>query len=68
MVEYALILVLVAVIVIAALTIMGPRVSFIFDRVSASIKCPVQYNAWLKAGEPGAGAAYDAMNGCWREH
>jgi pilus assembly protein Flp/PilA len=66
MVEYALILVLVAVIVIAALTIMGPRISFIFDQVSGAIKCPAQYNAWVTAGKPGAGAAYDAMNTCWQ--
>jgi pilus assembly protein Flp/PilA len=37
MVEYALILVLVAVIVIAALTVMGPLVRNVFDTVNASL-------------------------------
>jgi pilus assembly protein Flp/PilA len=37
MVEYALILVLVAVVVIAALTIMGPLVSQIFDTINNSL-------------------------------
>ena len=66
MVEYALILVLVAVIVIAALTIMGPRVSFIFELVGGAIKCPTQYDAWVKAGGGTSSAAYDAMNTCWQ--
>ena len=37
MVEYALILVLVAVVVIAALTIMGPLVRNIFSSINASL-------------------------------
>ncbi|MEI6291596.1 MAG: Flp family type IVb pilin [Chloroflexota bacterium] len=37
MVEYALILVLVAVVVIAALTIMGPLVRNIFSTINASL-------------------------------
>jgi pilus assembly protein Flp/PilA len=37
MVEYALILVLVAVVVIAALTIMGPLVKNIFSTINASL-------------------------------
>jgi pilus assembly protein Flp/PilA len=37
MVEYALILVLVAVVVIAALTIMGPLVKNIFNTINASL-------------------------------
>jgi pilus assembly protein Flp/PilA len=37
MVEYALILVLVAVIVIAALTIMGPMVANIFSTINSSL-------------------------------
>jgi pilus assembly protein Flp/PilA len=37
MVEYALILVLVAVIVIAALTVMGPLVTQVFDSINASL-------------------------------
>ena len=66
MVEYALILVLVAVLVIATLTIMGPKVSFIFDRVSGAIKCPAQYDAWVKAGGGTGTATYEAMNTCWQ--
>jgi pilus assembly protein Flp/PilA len=37
MVEYALILVLVAVVVIAALTIMGPLVANVFSTINASL-------------------------------
>ena len=37
MVEYALILVLVAVVVIAALTVMGPIISNIFSTINASL-------------------------------
>jgi pilus assembly protein Flp/PilA len=37
MVEYALILVLVAVVVIAAVTIMGPRIGKVFSTVNASL-------------------------------
>jgi pilus assembly protein Flp/PilA len=37
MVEYAMILVLVAVVVIIALTIMGPLVSNMFNSISASL-------------------------------
>ena len=37
MVEYALILVLVAVVVIAALTIMGPLVTNVFNTINASL-------------------------------
>lgn len=37
MVEYALILVMVAILVIAALTIMGPLVSNVFQTINASI-------------------------------
>ena len=37
MVEYALILVLVAVVVIAALTLMGPLVKNIFSTINASL-------------------------------
>ncbi|PWH13546.1 MAG: pilus assembly protein [Anaerolineae bacterium] len=37
MVEYALILVLVAVVVIAALTILGPRVRNVFSTINASL-------------------------------
>jgi pilus assembly protein Flp/PilA len=37
MVEYALILVLVAIVVIAALTIMGPLVANIFSTINASL-------------------------------
>ena len=37
MVEYALILVLVAVVVIAALTIMGPLVSNVFNTINTSL-------------------------------
>jgi pilus assembly protein Flp/PilA len=37
MVEYALILVLVAVVVIAALTIMGPMVGNIFSTINSSL-------------------------------
>ncbi len=37
MVEYALILVLVAIVVIAALTLMGPLVSNIFNTINASL-------------------------------
>jgi len=37
MVEYALILVLVAVIVIAALTVMGPLVRNVFSTINASL-------------------------------
>ncbi len=37
MVEYALILVLVAVVVIAALTIMGPLVSNVFSTINSSL-------------------------------
>ncbi|HEY3312639.1 MAG TPA: Flp family type IVb pilin [Anaerolineales bacterium] len=37
MVEYALILVLVAIVVIAALTIMGPLVGNIFSTINASL-------------------------------
>jgi pilus assembly protein Flp/PilA len=40
MVEYALILVLVAVIVIAALTVMGPLVANVFSTINASISLP----------------------------
>ncbi len=65
MVEYALILVLVAVVVIAALSIMGPQVSTVYIRVGGAIKCPPEYDAWVKAGEPASGPAYDAMNNCW---
>lgn len=65
MVEYALILVLVAVVVIAALTIMGPNVAFVYQRVGGAIKCPNEYDAWVKAGEPSTGPVYDALNTCW---
>ncbi|MCS6995108.1 MAG: Flp family type IVb pilin [Anaerolineales bacterium] len=37
MVEYALILVLVAVVVIAALTILGPRVRNVFSTINSSL-------------------------------
>ena len=37
MVEYALVLVLVAIVVIAALTLMGPLVSNIFATINASL-------------------------------
>jgi pilus assembly protein Flp/PilA len=37
MVEYALVLVLVAIVVIAALTLMGPLVSNIFNTINASL-------------------------------
>lgn len=37
MIEYALILVLVAVVVIAALTIMGPLVRAVFETINASL-------------------------------
>lgn len=37
MVEYALILVLVAIVVIAALTIMGPLVSNIFNTINSNL-------------------------------
>jgi pilus assembly protein Flp/PilA len=40
MVEYALILVLVAVVVIAALTIMGPLVANVFSTINASLSVP----------------------------
>jgi Flp pilus assembly pilin Flp len=39
--EYALILVLVAVVVIAALTIMGPLIQNVFNTINASIGGPV---------------------------
>jgi pilus assembly protein Flp/PilA len=38
LVEYALILVLVAIVVIAALTILGPRVGNIFSRINSSLR------------------------------
>jgi pilus assembly protein Flp/PilA len=37
LVEYALILVLVAIVVIAALTILGPKVGIIFSRINNSL-------------------------------
>jgi pilus assembly protein Flp/PilA len=37
LVEYALILVLVAIVVIAALTILGPRIGNVFSRINNSI-------------------------------
>jgi len=37
MVEYALILVLVSVVAIATLTLLGPQISAIFGRISASL-------------------------------
>ena len=40
MVEYALILVLVAVVVIAAVTIMGPLVGMVFSTINASLGAP----------------------------
>ena len=42
MVEYALILVLVAVVVISALTILGPLVTNVFSTINASLALPVQ--------------------------
>lgn len=42
MVEYALILVLVAVVVLAALTIMGPLIANVFSTINASISAPPQ--------------------------
>lgn len=38
MVEYALILVLIAVVVIAALTVMGPLISNVFSTINASLE------------------------------
>ena len=37
LVEYALILVLVAIVVIAALTILGPRIGNVFSSINASL-------------------------------
>ena len=37
LVEYALILVLVAIVVIAALTLLGPQISNIFNRISQNL-------------------------------
>ncbi len=37
LVEYALIIVLVAVVVIAALVVLGPRISSVFNRVNSSL-------------------------------
>ncbi len=37
LVEYALILVLVAIVVIAALTVLGPRIGNIFSSINASL-------------------------------
>jgi pilus assembly protein Flp/PilA len=37
LVEYALILVLVAIVVIAALTILGPRIGVVFSSINASL-------------------------------
>lgn len=38
LVEYSLILVLVAIVVIGALTLLGPRVGEIFDTINASLR------------------------------
>ena len=65
--EYALILVLVAVVVIGALTILGPRVKFMFYQASGAIKCPAQYDDWVKADKPLSGPVYDEMNTCWTQ-
>jgi pilus assembly protein Flp/PilA len=37
LVEYALIIVLVALVVVAALTLLGPAISNIFDRISSAL-------------------------------
>lgn len=37
LVEYALILVLVAIVVIAALTLLGPQISNIFERITSNL-------------------------------
>jgi pilus assembly protein Flp/PilA len=37
LVEYALIIVLVSIVVIAALTILGPRISNVFNRISGTL-------------------------------
>ena len=65
LVEYALILVLVAVVVIGALTILGPGIKGILYQVSGAIKCPAQYSDWVKADKPLSGPVYDEMNSCW---
>lgn len=40
LVEYALILVLVAVVVIAILTILGPQIGSVFSRITAALATP----------------------------
>jgi len=67
LVEYALILALVAVVVIVALAVLGPRIQSIYYEASGAIKCPAQYNAWVKADKPLSGPVYDAMNTCWTQ-
>jgi pilus assembly protein Flp/PilA len=61
LVEYALILVLVAIVVIAALTILGPRIQVVFDKVNIQIltaqyntqqKCTAAGYGWHAAGQP----------------
>ena len=37
LVEYALIIVLVSIVVIAALTLLGPRISNVFNRISGTL-------------------------------
>ena len=67
LVEYALILVLVALVVIAALMILGPRIRALYHETSGAIQCPEQYRAWVQAARPLSGSVYDAMNTCWTQ-
>ena len=65
LVEYALILVLVAVVVITVLMVLGPQISVLFHHATGALKCPTEYKAWVDAGQPTEGPAYDAMDVCW---
>jgi pilus assembly protein Flp/PilA len=55
MVEYALILVLVAVVVIAALTIMGPMVRSVYQRIMFGMSCGPGKECTLQCTPPQVG-------------
>ena len=80
LVEYALILVLVAIVVIGALTVFGPTISNTYSEISAALGGSCQYSydnmretqeAWLVAYGKGAsgnspeGMAYSKAAGSW---
>lgn len=52
LVEYALILVLVAIVVIATLTILGPKIGVVFDKVNIQL-LTAQYNSQAKCTSAG---------------